>query len=289
VHSEIQTPAPLKGEGCCSNARQLMQICYKNVIFMLRFLFGGSVFQVLRKVSAYILSETKSWGSLLAFVASFFILATAITNALYGLFDFKLLSVFENTLAHVRLFIHELFEMLLYRPIAWIGSLIASWALPDLELPNLRPPQWYVDIVLISMILSRAERSAMRMSSPVAHAPDDDGAYSRLENASWLLVLFFYVPSKALLSPLKMWAPKRIHDSARVFLDGVTWLGIWFLLHDIMVVRTNWKSERERDVSHRAFVTYLVLSLLAALAAVALFFVANGYLHDKFLNEPTSG
>jgi Na+/proline symporter len=128
----------------------------------------------------------------------------------------------------------------------------------------------------------------MKMATPVAHTPDDDGAHSRLERASWFLVLAFYVPTKALLSPLKRWAPKKIHDVARVFLDGVTWLGIWFLIHDIMVARTNWSSDRERDAAHRAFTAYLLLSLFAALGAVAIFFIMNGYLHDQFLNDPSS-
>jgi hypothetical protein len=136
------------------------------------------------------------------------------------------------------------------------------------------------------MILSRAERQSMKMSSPVAHGPGDDGTYSRLETASWYLVLFFYVPTKTLLKPLKRWFPSKVYETARILLDGVTWLGLWFLLHDILVVRTNWHSKLERDVSHRAFVCYLVLSLLAALAAVALFLIMNGYLHDHFLNDP---
>jgi hypothetical protein len=249
----------------------------------------SKVLNLLRKIGSYILSETKTWGGLLAFVVSFFVLVTAITNAFYGLFEFKLLPVFENTLADVRLFFHALFETLLYWPIGWIGELVSSWIFPDLVLPDIRPPNWYADIVLISMILSRAERSAMKMSSPVAHAPDDGSIYSRLETASWYLVLFFYVPTKILLQPLKKWAPNKAYESARIFFDGVTWLGIWFLFHDIMIVRTNRKSQLERDVSHRAFVSYLVLSLIAALIAVAFFFVMNGYLHDRFLNEPSSG
>jgi hypothetical protein len=230
----------------------------------------------------------KTWVGLLVFVASFFILATAITNALYGLFDFKLLPVFENTLAHMRLFIHELFELALFRPLGWVGSFIASWALPDFALTDLRPPKWYADIVLISMILSRAERSAMKMCTPIAHTPDDDAAYSPLVRASWVLVLAFYVPSKALLSPFKRWAPRQVYDAARVFLDGVTWLRIWFLIHDIMVAINNRHSDREQDAAHRAFVAYLLLSLFAALAAVAIFFIMNGYLHDWFLSDPTS-
>ena len=244
--------------------------------------------QISRRIGSYILSETKTWGGLLAFVVSFFILVTAITNAIYGLFDFKLLPVFENTLAHVRLFFHALFETFLYRPIGWIGGVISSYILPDIVLPDIRPPKWYADIVLISMVLSRAERAAMEMSSPVAHTPDDDGAYSKLETASWYLVLFFYVPIKTLLRPLRKWAPNKVHDSVRLFFEGVTWLGVWFLLHDIMIVRTNWLSRRERDVSHRAFVSYLALSLMAAFVAVAFFFIMNGYLHDRFLNEPYS-
>lgn len=244
--------------------------------------------QLLRRIGTFIASETKTWGGLLAFFVSFFVLATAITNALYGLFDLKLLPVFENTLAHMRIFIHEVFEIALFLPIGWLGSFIASLAFPDFALPDLRPPEWYADIVLVSMILSRAERSAMKMAAPVAHSPDDDGTYSRLERASWVIVLAFYVPSKALLSPLKRWAPKQVHDTARIFLDGITWLGIWFLIHDIMVARANWHSNRERDTAHRAFVAYLLLSLFAAFAAVAIFFIMNGYLHDQFLNGPTS-
>jgi len=245
--------------------------------------------QIISRIGTYVISETKTWGGLIAFVVSFFILVTAITNALYGIFDFKLLPVFENTLAHVRLFIHEIFELLLYRPIGWTVSLISSWTFPQIVLPDLRPPKWYADIVLVSMILSRAERAAMKMSPPAAHTPDDEGAYSRLEIASWYLVLLLYVPTKKLLTPLQKWAPNRIAETARVFLDGITWLGFWFLLHDAMVVRSNWESDHERDVSHRAFVAYLVLSMVAAFVAVAIFFIMNGYLHDQFLNETPSG
>jgi hypothetical protein len=244
--------------------------------------------QVFRKIGYYVLSETKTWGGLLAFIVSFFVLVTAITNAIYGLFDFKLLPVFENTLADARLFFHALFENLLYRPIGWLGELILLRFFPDLILPDIRPPKWYADIVLISMILSRAERSAMKMSSPVAHTPDDGYVYSRLETISWYLVLFFYVPTKMLLKPLREWAPNKVYESARIFFDGITWLGIWFLFHDIVMARTNRQSQRERDVSHRAFVSYLVLSLIAALVAAAFFFVMNGYLHDRFLNEPST-
>lgn len=245
--------------------------------------------KILTRIATYVISETRTWGGLITFVVSFFILVTAITNALYGIFDFKLLPVFENTLAHVRQFIHELFELLLYRPVGWMVSSISSLVFPEIVLPDLRPPKWYTDIVLVSMILSRAERAAMKMSPPVAHTPDDEGTYSRLEIGSWYLVLLLYVPSKKLLTPVQKWAPKSVAETARIFLDGITWLGFWFLLHDIMVVRSNWQSDCERDASHRAFVAYLVLSMVAAFLAVAIFFIMNGYLHDQFLNEMPTG
>jgi len=53
------------------------------------------------------------------------------------------------------------------------------------------------------------------------------------------MVLAFYIPSKALLNPIKRWAPEKVYDCARIFFDGVTWLGIWLLVNDVMVVRIN--------------------------------------------------
>ncbi len=121
---------------------------------------------------------------------------------------------------------------------------------------------------------------------PIKHDPDGDSVDSRLERVSWLVVLVFYVPTKLLLRPLRKYAPEQIYTFARILLDGITWLGIWFLIHDVMLVRSKWGSESESDVSHRAFVAYLVISLFSAVLAVAILFIINGYLHDKFLNEP---
>lgn len=238
---------------------------------------------VTRRVGKYLLEETRTWGGLIGFITAFFILVTAVTNALYGVFDLQLLPVFENTLLHLRKFIHLLFELLMFHPLEIIANFAVDLFAFDITIPSLVPPPWYLDFVLISMILSRAERAAMKMSMPVKH--DEPKPQSSIVKISWGVVLFFYVPTKWLLAPINRFAPAKVYSAGRIFLDGVTWLGFWFLIHDILIVRNNWKLDDEESQSHRAFVTYLVFSLFAALVASALFFVMNGYLHDRFLNE----
>jgi hypothetical protein len=62
----------------------------------------------------------------------------------------------------------------------------------------------------------------------------------------------------------------------------LTWLGFWFLVHDLAVVRQHRGLDLEVVKAHRAFVLFMVLSLVAAIAASILFFVLNGYLHHYF-------
>jgi hypothetical protein len=56
------------------------------------------------RVAKYLKSEAQTWGKVFGLALAFFILVTAITNAIYGIFGFSLLPVFENTLEHVREF-----------------------------------------------------------------------------------------------------------------------------------------------------------------------------------------
>jgi len=50
------------------------------------------------RVAKYLKSEAQTWGKVFGLALAFFILVTAITNAIYGIFGFSLLPVFENTL-----------------------------------------------------------------------------------------------------------------------------------------------------------------------------------------------
>ena len=231
------------------------------------------------RVAKYLKSEAQTWGQVFGLVLAFFILVTAISNAIYGIFGFALLPIFENTLEHLREFFYGLFDLVLYVPISAVLEWLAE-AILKVQISIPPPPTWYIDLVLVSMILSRAERAAMKMADPIT---DNIGVErSSLERVLWGVVLFFYVPTKAILFPFKRFAPDRVYSVLRIFLDGVTWLGFWFFLHDLAVVRQYRGQHSEAVKSHRAFVLFLVLSLLAATAASLVFFVMNGYVHHYF-------
>lgn len=223
--------------------------------------------------------ETASWGKTLAAFLLFFMLTTATINLAYGLFGFDLIPVFENTLGELRRFLHTAFEYLIYWPL----NTIVSWIMRitfDIRFNIPELAGWYIDLVLLSMILSRAERAAMKIAEPIKD--ESNVQRSVLERFVWIVVLIFYLPTKALVAPFRKYAPKFVSEPIRVFLDGVTLLGIWFLLHDYSILR----SQKGRSVaavqSHKVFLLLMAVSILAAFVASGIFFVVNGYLHHYY-------
>lgn len=223
--------------------------------------------------------ETKSWGILFGQLFIFFVLVTAITNLAYGLFGFKLLPIFENTLEDIRHFVHGTLELLVYWPLNWVSSSLAKVFFgAEFILPKI--PSWFYDLALFSMILSRAERAAMMIAQPITG--DTIVQRSLFERLMWGVILLAYVPTKAIVAPLRKYAPKYVSEPIRVFLDGVTLSGIWFLLHDYSVMRNQKGRNDPAAKSHRAFMMLLAVSLVAAMIASALFFLLNGYYHHYF-------
>lgn len=229
---------------------------------------------------AFLVAETKTWGGIASWFTTFFILATLVTNFVQGIFSLDLLPIFENTFFHMRTFFNACGDFLIVRPLVFSINFLIDLLKFDYHITYVHIPRAFTDLMAISMILSRAERASMKMAPPLKH--DTEIAYSKTERIAWFFILFFYIPTKAILWPVRRFGHPRIYQSLRIFLDGLTLLGILFLIHDILSVRANWYDTGSDAASHRAFVAFLLLSLFSAVVACLVFLALNGAVQDYF-------
>lgn len=251
------------------------------------------------KTIQLVVQQFSSWTAFFTIAFTIFIVFVTLTSWIHSIFDFPLLPYFENTLADFRHFTHLVFDNLFYRWFSYfLGNLvyygmvllkpIINWIpfVPDFTIPS-----WVRDAAIISIVLLRSQKRAMRDSNPLSTLEMSKIERSEWNAAiqstsvplkvfirfSWKLVLLIYFVTNAFRMPFNIFGLKKLSKFIGLFVGGALMLGLSYFIHDLAITYATRDVDSQYAYAHRAFMKITMTILGVALLASTMFFIVNGY------------
>jgi hypothetical protein len=124
------------------------------------------------KFLQHFVQDFRRYRTELGLIFTVFLIAVTMTNFAYNIFGFRLTEFFEVTFSTLHDFLHVAMYLLVYSwftpllqvvwfGLTWLGSLMLHFIEPEWRV--IRFPQWWSDLALGSIVLSRAFDSAYLM------------------------------------------------------------------------------------------------------------------------------
>jgi hypothetical protein len=252
------------------------------------------------KISKLMYEQYGSWITFLSISFTIFIVFVSITSWIHSVVEWPLLPHFENSIEQFRVFTHAVFDNFFYLWISVFLAYVSYAAMLILEpifswipyIPTIAIPSWVSDAAIISIILLRSQKRAMRDSNPLTTL-----AMSKSEREEWSLtiktapplsqtfisfawkvVLLIYFTAKVFRYPFEYFRLPRLSNFVGIFVGGCLLLGLAYFVHDVALAYATRDSDLRYAQAHRSFMKITVLILGVALATSLCFFVMNGYM-----------